>query len=538
MAVTASSLFRFIEHQEALSLDRYEVMSAEFGVLRRSIRRMTFMLCEADDHEARELVDRLRTFLSEWLTTPVPFDNSMLQFLPDCLGSEQHVRARWGNDFLNLYRDAVAAAVDLQLSESPLRAKLQSSLKNLLDAQQPFKIFCNRNARSHFESLLPQHLAREQQSSMFLHSVRDYRESEPFEVLIKVGPLRARGWGSAPDALVNAPRFSTLLQIVWAGCGDDPDFGYDPTAVATNLEEATGSDKPPLRAGSMVWKTRVTVVGEHAQFESTSALDIDDLREFTRIEQPQDRRKSVLIQIDQEHGILYPPYSQVLSFDPNALNHNAAALRIPGQALVEGMYVIMPLLRDLEHEGAHAEHGHYSRDWKGKLGVALNADSNALLHRLEQTGLRLTHLESAVRNWARPPTTVIHAPQQRGHFEILLRVLGFSDVGKTNRRARSLAFWERAWNEIRQSRGEAIQAGVQEHGVIQQQALAVLSTLAAEIRMCSNTHQSFRLGIPANAGLTGELSFFKISGLEEGFIAPEGDLKVIRELKQIYQWRV
>jgi len=66
---------------------------------------------------------------------------------------------------------------------------------------------------------------------------------KPFEVLIKMGPLRSKGWGSAPDAIVSAPRFGTLVQIVWAGCADEDDFGYDPVAARVGNVVAPSLDQ-------------------------------------------------------------------------------------------------------------------------------------------------------------------------------------------------------------------------------------------------------------------------------------------------------
>jgi len=55
-----------------------------------------------------------------------------------------------------------------------------------------------------------------------------------------VGPLRSKGWGSAPDAILSAPRFARLIQIVWSGCGDEEDFGYDPVAVQGSTARRAG----------------------------------------------------------------------------------------------------------------------------------------------------------------------------------------------------------------------------------------------------------------------------------------------------------
>ncbi len=61
--------------------------------------------CEAD---AIELSEALRAVLSEWLTAPVKFDNSILVALGE-MGDSAAVAARWGGDLRRFYEDAYHA---------------------------------------------------------------------------------------------------------------------------------------------------------------------------------------------------------------------------------------------------------------------------------------------------------------------------------------------------------------------------------------------------------------------------------------------
>ncbi|MBM4225383.1 MAG: hypothetical protein FJ167_11525, partial [Gammaproteobacteria bacterium] len=126
------------------------------------------------------------------------------------------------------FKAAIRAAVDMISENSLLRAELVESISALRADGRRFKIFCHRKAREHFDTLDPSMLAVPLDDSSFLHSVRDYAAADSFDALIKVGPLRSKGWGAAPDAIRSAPKFETLIQFVWSGCADDPRFGYDP----------------------------------------------------------------------------------------------------------------------------------------------------------------------------------------------------------------------------------------------------------------------------------------------------------------------
>ena len=55
MPVSASCVFEFLQNQATFSLDRCEMTSAGFAVLRRSLRQIVLGLREADDHDARDL---------------------------------------------------------------------------------------------------------------------------------------------------------------------------------------------------------------------------------------------------------------------------------------------------------------------------------------------------------------------------------------------------------------------------------------------------------------------------------------------------
>ena len=541
MPVAASQVFEFLERQKVGTVERHEIASAAFGMLRRSLRQMALKLCDSDDQEALRVSNRLRVLLCEWLTVPIPFDISMLSSVEDLLGGVEALHQRWGSDLGELYETALRAAEDLPSLENPVREKLRRVILELQSQERTFKIYCHRRARPHFESLFASGEHYEFSESAFLHSLRDYCETRPFDVLIKVGPLRIRGWGSAPDALLTAPRFGTLFQIVWSGCSDDPDFGYDPVSpptVAPTTAEAGPVAATSTHRGPMEWNTRVTRSGEDPGTVLGYVSEDDELRVFKGKHQSCDKHPATLVQVDEEYGILYPPHSKVLSFDTNQAADERTSLRIPGETLFEGMFLIMPRVDDVDLGGVRAEHGHYSQLWRTRLEQEWRANASDLIARLHSTGLTLVHLNAAIRHWCKPPGTVIHAPQQMKHFEILLRVLGIGGTGNdTPSQIRPTLLWQLAWNEVRRSRGEAIQTGVQEQEIIEAQQLVILRKLMPQILDKALVDTSFHVAIPVGNDMKGGFLFHKVWGVEENFRAPETELRVDQELNQIDQWR-
>lgn len=528
MSVTASQVFSFLEHNSTHSIERRELHCSPFSVLRRNIRLIVVRLHEDGDDEAQETADRLRGLLSEWLTVPVPFDDSLLESV-SALGDAEAIERRWGDEMRAAYADACAAERLLRNTENPARAEVRNAARQLQGLGTNWRIYCHRRARPHFESIFSDDPLP---PDIFLHTVKDYRESAPFDVLAKVGPLRSKGWSSAPDAILSAPRFARLVQIVWSGCGDEDDFGYDPACITGAVAGA------PASSGSRAihWTRDVIKVGNSADI-AAATVDDDELRLFHALGRVVKVQRATLLEIDDEDGILYPPHSQVLSFDPTPHTDEPISYRLPSETLSEGMYLIWPLLGATDLGAVHAGEGRYSRIWKERLREEVRRAPDGLVRGLRAAGIELRNLPSCVRQWCRPPSTVIHAPQQRRHFEMLVRALGIDHDSASVTRTLRRPWWEYAWSEIAHTRGEAIQSGILEHEIINEQLVAILNELLSEIRYRAAAEAIFKLAIPDGRDLTGAVRLYRIRSMEDGFLVPDTMLKVICDLDTVEQWR-
>jgi hypothetical protein len=422
--------------------------------------------------------------------------------------------------------------------ENPVRATLVNILQALKEKGRSFHIFCHRRSRQHFKSLCAAAVTVAFPDNVFIHSVAEYREVELFDVLLKVGPLRSRGWGAAPDAILTAPRFDSLVQVVWSGCADETSFGYDP--IFATLHEAdsardTGAVTDRcMRSLKVKWKVQEIRSSDNSIGRYDDLPEIDEFAVFAKLRQPADLQRATLVQVDEGHGILYPPHSRVLGLDTV---RNSVDYCLPGETLLEGMFLILPLVDDARLDDLQAEDGHFSRIWKEKLNEEYRKNPVTLTNRLWDAGLELLHLQERLAHWCKPPSTVIHAPQSMRHFEILIKVLGLDfDPNEPAPRRRG-AWWQFAWNEIRRARGEAIQAAFHEQQFVDEQVFAALSALDAQIR--ANTgQQTFQLAFHPSQTLRGVFKFYKVLAVEDGFQAPLGELKMLCELRRIDQWRV
>lgn len=540
MPVPASQIFDFIDQSEGGTAERHEIASAAFGNLRRSLRQIVSRCFDPDDNRAVEVATGLRALLSEWLTVPVPFDGMMLESMKHWLGEPESVQACWGSDLRGLYDTALCAAEGLQAIENPVRERLRTMIRDLRTQGANIRVYCHRRAREHFESLMGPPDDYPFPDGTFLHSVKDYRETEPFDVLIKVGPLRSRGWGAAPDAILTAPRFGKLVQIVWMGCSDEVDFGYDPVSLetASATPEAAGEVIASATGrGSVKWTTQVIRFGNDPGALPGYVAEADELMVFRVLGQSPTQCAATLIQTDRRHGILYRPHTKVISFDPDPTARPPIAHRVPGETLVEGMFLINPCVGHVDLGELRAEHGHYSNIWRTRLEQERQRDAAGLIRRLREAGLDLVGLRSAINHWCEAPTTVIHAPQQMRHFEILVRVLGAGGDGSGRPTEARIPWWRPAWAEIRRSRGEAIQAGVEKVEIVEEHLLGVLQALLPQIRARSSAKVGFSIPIPAESGVAGQFLFDTVCAVEYGFRVPVSELGIIRELSVIDQWR-
>ena len=170
MPSTTSQLFDFLDEHRSFVVERHEIASAAFADLRFGVRSIVTSLSQSDDLDASEIIGRMRTVLSTWLTTPVRFDDTMSRALQE-MGTPAGVEARWGRDVRAHYEESLASADTLLTVENPLRVKLAELVRDSSSTGTSFRIFCHRNARDHFESLHTDYEHMPLVQNLFVHSV-------------------------------------------------------------------------------------------------------------------------------------------------------------------------------------------------------------------------------------------------------------------------------------------------------------------------------------------------------------------------------
>jgi hypothetical protein len=519
-----SRIFAFLGQDGSLVHERREIASPAFSKLRRTLRIIVKSLLETADQEAIEIAQVMNDCLSLWLTTPVEFHSSISAAL-NKFGDADRFDARWGLD--GMFRDAVRLGEQLGLESSLMRVQLSTLVDTLQSGNKHFRIFCHRGAREHFESLDLRKEGSCLQEKHFLHSAREYEKTDLFDILIKVGPLRSQGWGAIPDAVKSAPRFQKLIQLVWSGNGDEPNFGYDPVSPPG----ATNAREPEYVLGNQIaWEVIETKSGDFTGVLENECPDEDELQ---KPNQPSARRRAVLITLPNRRGILYPA-TEALSLDPNADDEEAIRFRVPGETLLPNMFLIQTDIGEVDFGHMEVAEGGYCSVWKERLRERLCVDRLELCRSLQEKGVDLINLQACVDYWAQPRDVAIHAPGHINHFRILIEELGFAE--KKDLRG-DVSWWRRAWDETRRAIGKAIQIGRQENELINEQAVHILKKSLLEIRQAARGEE-FALPIPPGSDLRGTFYCFRVIDTEDGFLAPETEVGIVRSVDRFEQWRV
>ena len=535
MTTTTSDLFEYFERYRRCEIIRHQTALVPFSQLRKNIILIIKDLFEIDS-STNEIGSVLRARLSEWLTTPILFDEKILKEI-ESLGTPFSVSRKWGSEIGKAYEAALKSAGALTGIENPIRSNIRDFVADASSSNKRIKIFCHKQARGYFESILSSVTPHLLENDCFLHNPKDYSASEPFDILIKVGPLRPRGWGGVPDAILTVPRYNVLAQFVWSGSKDEEGFGFDPVAGTSIIDELettpTGLQQFSSSSG-INWTSTEVPIAESISLNYGPTIDTDEFQIFKTLAsvRTDETRSAVLLQIDGSKGILYPERSPILSFDAGENESIAFSLRSPDEELLEEMFLIIPIIDKFGVGNLQAGVGNLSPKWKQFLIVEFEKNTDRFCDRLFDSGLELLGLKGRINHWCKSSTTVIPAPQKRSHFEILMKELDlFSSMNLLEQN-----IWiEHAWQEVRRSRGEAITDGRIVQEILDTEILNALKTTIGQFSIDQN---SFQINIPSGHEIQGYFRFYKILAIEKGYCAPDDQMRTITEYRDLEQWRL
>jgi hypothetical protein len=516
MTPLASRIFDLSARRSECLIVRHEFEDPTFEDFRAALRELVKLL-GADSNWA-DVAEPLRHLLMSALTRPqryLEMDVDALRALRD----PQAVSERWGRDAQCVYLRAAAAYERLALSENPLRLFLEAELNRLVAVGRRVRIHCPRRDVKAYQDLASMR-APDDGRLGFIHSARDYREADPFDVLIKVGPLKAEGYSSLPPGVLTAPRFDRVLQFVWGGLRDDPGVWIDPVLAATSSKQCLPR-----------WRTLEVIHGDRTPTE----LPGDGRDDLVLVDRRAvgDRIQAVRIELSQGCALLRPPRAQLFVID----RADGTPARVEARIAAEYGYVALPRLNDAEFVVAQAARGHYAPLWKSRLGSLSKSARRTLIQELRLAGVDLVGLPACLREWARSATSVIHAPMKAAHFQALIRCLGIEHDSVTYPRPPATQWWRLAWREVKHSRSAAIDAGLHEHELLADEILTALEEAQSMLRSRVASGSMFTLRLPEERGLDGVIDCYPVEYVEFGYRAPDPVVRSVLSSSQADEWR-
>lgn len=456
------------------------------------------------------------------------------------LGTTASVAAQWGDNTAHQFRQAVDAGVRLIEGPNYLRSQVRELLEgSLAENHADVRMFCHRADRPD-EGFL-ESVGSCTSSFDLLHTLPEYARSEPFDVLLKVGPLRAMGRGKLPDAVLIAPKFAHLIQVVLAGVSDETDYPYEP--IDRNRSRWSEIAGPPEGRSRMVLSSGLEWVRETIRIGDSDmgAIDIDDRQLFAS--QPYNDSPdtelcdAVLLALGDDLAVLLPQQADEMVWSPDLVDGQAVAMRSLSGQVHPGMWWVRREVSAPELSLLKARDGQRSKRWKLVLAAILGNRPVPLEQTLRRHGISVQDLQTRMREWCKSAGTVIAAPQSRSDFAILMNVLepwvdDPQGVGVPSRR------WvSEAWSEVARSRSAATTTGMVEHDLVDQELLVLLNATLTRSDAGMSKAPPIRVNMEAGGLLEGYVDLYPIQAVERGYACLRSRVRQIITLEEAAQWQ-
>lgn len=516
-----------------LKIIRKEIEFTPVAEFRKSLI-VIFNQLDRSDEQQSMIAGKIWSVVSVLLTSASDFHLILPDATEKIFISQKTVKENWGYEIWANYNRAVSIAYSLISTPNPMLVETLNCIKSCKEDGRSFAIFYPKQWISVLlESIKSAGI--DPSSIKFISSVAEYRDCEFVDTIIKIGPMRTNGWSRTPDSLLTSPKCKTIIQIVWEKSPDESIHGYDPIVPVSRLQLGRIQSKIVDWAISneliiVDWGTPI----QAPTIEGCAIVLSDDLSTLSVASK--DFRSAVLLSLDADYGLLNAPAGKVITYNINQNTDTCCGVR--SAATVEPSSFIVTVGEYTVSDDSDKTIGldNYSNIWKTSLQKENETAPIAFIQKLEQNGLDLSELRSALRHWVRPTSTVIHAPQRREHFEIICKVLGFTQI--VNHRGKEMPLWRAAWTEITISRGEAIQAGMENSEKLESIVLDGLRKFNDTINLEIGASSKFTLRIPyGEEGGYLPVILHKVLEVESGYRAPDSELRKILQLDYIQQWQ-
>lgn len=486
------------------------------------------------------LLDALWVARGRILHSVCEFDREELVRPLESLGSQRFVGDRWGLQAARDWSTAHRAGEALAGTRNELRAALmERASRYAAERSKRVKLYCHRGEPNQADLSFLQ--AQPSWRIGLIHTLAEYRAARPFDVLLKVGPLLGCGRGKLPDAILSAPKFRSLVQFVWHGLHDATDYPLE--ALATEPlrwmpAQEEGVDQEVLALGSgIVWNRVKTRIG------NAEPMEVPLLNEFTWNDVPLPRRNNtdtcdaLLVAFRGGFAAFLPPGGKELTYAEENLAGERAGLRNPEDAFWPGLWWARKMVNAQDLGELTAQEGARALQWKLCLGRAVETEPIRLEQQLRERGVQRNDMWDRMQEWRTVNRSVITAPKTRSDFDVLLRLLEPWGKDATMTPVTVQRWIDEAWKEVQASRSVAINTGVVEHELIDEELLRILEARVDRQRLGQNQAIPYRLLMEPSSPLAGHVDLYPVSAIDHGYSCPISKLRQICTLEEAAEWQ-
>jgi len=489
--------------RKGFAWEQFEVECPAYLAFRRAGRHLQRLLLDAVDERANKLLEVTRSALGEMTTTPMEFDAMLAERITTIGGGVARVRADWGAICGDLFQSFVDSAQVLCRSGSALRQVVREKIREF--ANDGLRIYCHRKSLQYFID------AGADETQAIMTPVA-YSDTRRFGVLLKVGGMRRIGYGRVPEAVVAAPRFERLIQVVWSPDVDDADFGE--------------SFMEPLGFSARThWelKTNTTICHHlgcrNIQIDRNEQENMDPLDERIRErirEVTGTTLKGTVIHLAGGRVLMQRPGSALVVYSPRA----ARVEEKEAEDLVDGDLLLRFGHPSIDLGSVVTNDSDLVKQWREDLKVAYHRNPASFLVRLRNGGVNLVHLESAVYAWF----SGRRRPQDSDHFDAVSSAIGW-DTKKA----------KAAWRDLQKQHGMAVQHGLLVAELAVEALVQALNSAVylEALRDCAASASGASLCLNVDiAGTAVDVSVFGVEEVEPTEDVPENRLDEIMSAQE------
>lgn len=518
-------------------IERVEVRMSGVSEYLLSLGTLIRQIQEADADDPS--LDALWVTRSRFLYSVREFHRASLIGALEALGGKKMVGQKWGDAAAREWESAHSAGLALSGGTSALREEFGQRVRlHEYERSQRVKIFCHRAHAPDFDvdtvprSIYPLHL---------VHSLAEYRKVDMFDVLFKVGPLHNRGLGQLPDAILIAPKFNRLVQCVWAGTHDVRDYPLQPlTSAVPRWDGGIGGGVQEVHlslSNGIVWKRETEWVGTSISVDVGPEEDLGPIHDGPLREEAADNCDAILVSLGGGFAVLLAPGGRELTYSESSVSGCRAGLRSLLDSGEVGLWWARQSVTAPDLAALTANEGMRSLDWKHRLECVLQEAPLVLEQCLRDKGVGIEDLQARMQEWCKIGRSVITAPKTRSNFMALLRAIQPWDHDMFTTAKDKTRWINEAWLEVSRSRSAAINTGVVEHELIDEELVSILESGLEPSMLHRPQVPPFILYMEPGTPLDGHVDLYPILAVDAGYSCPRSKLRHLMTLEEAAKWQ-